>query len=168
MLSSSKGLITGYNSIPPTSDNYEDILRIPTLLGYFYGTSDVVENVDMVITLTDGTNTAELRESLNIQRKQNTQLTKTEYKDTESVNGSSFTSGGSVYNDTLEVRMAPGASVSFDISHNSKTRQVSITNNFNYEHTEYVRISTVKDESVMGAYEINVTNVSGEVKFLYG
>ena len=169
MLSSSKGLITGYNSIPQTSDNYEDILRIPTLPGYFYGTSDVVENVDMVITLVDGNNnTAELRESLNIQRKQNTQLTKTEYKDTESVNGSSFTGGGSVHNDTLEVRMAPGASVSFDISHNSKTRQVSITNNFNYEHTEYVRISTVKDESVMGEYEINVTNVSGEVDFIYG
>ena len=168
MVSSSKGLITGYNSIPQTSNNYEDILRIPTLPGNFYGTSDVVENVDMVITLTDGTNTAELREPLNIQRKQNTQLSKTEYKDTESVNGSSFTGGGSVYNDTLEVRMAPGASVAFDISHNLKTRQVSITNNLNYEHTEYVRISTVKDDSVMGLYEINVTSVSGEVKFLYG
>ena len=170
MVSSSKGLITGYNSIPQTSDNYEDILCIPTLPGYFYGTSDVVENVDMVITLVDGNNnTAELREPLNIQRKQNTQLTKTEYKDTESVNGSSFTGGGRVYNDTLEVRMAPGASVSFDISHNSKTRQVSITNNFTYEHTEYVRISTVKDDSgVMGSYEINVTDVSGEVDFIYG
>lgn len=133
----------GYTANNDTSNQF----KIPTLPGHLYGTSTVVENVTMVINLKDGDgNTAELRLNLNVSRNRTTYLSDEEYLDTQNVSEASFSGSGTVYNDTLEIVLEPGASVSYAITKDSvdtPTSYTTLSNNRNYTHVEYVRISSV-------------------------
>ena len=168
------GLITGYSAIASDSANAERLFKIPTLPGYLYGTSMVVDGVTMVIKLErTSTDYAELRINLNVSRSQKTSLTKTNYLDTEEINGSAFTTDGTVYNDTLEIELAPNTEVAYAISTEStapSSEFITLSNNRNYTHVEYVRISTIGTEDAKGkTYYVYLDSKKPDgVTFRYG
>ena len=174
MLNSDLTIEGGYTA----NDNIDNQYKIPTLPGYLYGTSRVVDDVTMVITLVDVNdinNTAELRLNLNISRNPTTQLDDYEYLDTDEVDENSFdmTSGGEVYNDTLEVVLEPGASVSYAITNSTETSTsyTTLSNSRNYTHVEYVRISSVGvafDRDTSYYIHINSDELPEGVTFRYG
>ena len=184
MLISDSEIETGYTAISSASSS--DQFRIPTLPGYLYGTSIVVDDVAMVITLEDESgNTAELRLNLNISRNRTTYLSDEEYLDTQNVSKASFSGSGTVYNDTLEIVLEPGASVSYAITKDSEdtpTSYTTLSNNRNYTHVEYVRISSVglsnavfdedrnpEDRNPINYYiHINSSELPSGVTFRYG
>lgn len=174
------GLITGYSAIANDSANAERLFKIPTLPGYLYGTSMVVDGVTMVIRLEktgsdSDTDYAELRINLNVSRSQQTTLTKSNYLDTDSIDDSSFGDDGKVYNDTLEIVLEPNAEVSYAISAKdttpSKSEFKTLKNNRNYTHVEYVRISTIGTEGAKGkTYYVHIDSSEKPegVTFRYG
>ena len=154
MIDNDNNIITGWSAI--TSDN-KTTYTVPTLPGYLYGTSMVVDGVTMVIRLEkigSDSDYAELRINLNVSRSQQTNLTKSNYLDTDKVDGSLFGDDGTVYNDTLEIELEPNAEVSYAISAEettpSKSEFKTLKNNRNYTHVEYVRISTIGTEGAKG------------------
>ena len=182
---STQTLECGYTANDDTFNQF----KIPTLSGHLYGTSTVVENVTMVINLRDDDgNTAELRLNLNVSRNRAVYLSDTEYLDTDAVTRSSFrieNTDDEVYNDTLEIVLEPGASVSYAITKDSvdtPTSYTTLSNNRNYTHVEYVRISTVglsnavidedrnpEDRNPINYYiHINSSELPSGVTFRYG
>lgn len=171
------GLITGYSAIATESNNEEKLFKIPTLPGYLYGTSTVVDGVTMVIRLereNSSSDYAELRINLNVSRSQKTSLTKTNYLDTEEINGSAFTTDGTAYNDTLEIELGPNTEVAYAISTEStaptSSEFITLSNNRNYTHVEYVRISTIGTENAKGkTYYVYLDSEKPDgVTFRYG
>lgn len=139
---------------------------VPTINGYYFGTSDYLSQVKMVITLTDGgegnaENTCDLEKYVTIERAQTLDLfTSDVVYDNSAVSkdGVANTYSGTVYNDTLEVVLAPNSSVSFVINDesvtsvtngvltdkNKKTKSaniITLKNNRTYTVTEYVGIT---------------------------
>lgn len=173
---SAQTLECGYTANDDTSNQF----KIPTLPGHLYGTSTVVENVTMVINLRDGDeNTAELRLNLNVSRNRTTYLSDEEYLDTQNVSEASFSGSGTVYNDTLEIVLEPGASVSYAITKDSvdtPTSYTTLSNSRNYTHVEYVRISSVglsnaviEGRNPINYYiHINSSELPSGVTFRYG
>ena len=177
MIDNDNNIITGWSAI--TSDN-KTTYTVPTLPGYLYGTSMVVDGVTMVIRLekigsNPETDYAELRINLNVSRSQQTNLTKSNYLDTDKVDGTSFGDKGTVYNDTLEIELEPNAEVSYAISTKdttpSKSEFKTLKNNRNYTHVEYVRISTIGTEGAKGkTYYVHIDSSEKPdgVTFRYG
>ena len=80
MIDNDNNIITGWSAI--TSDN-KTTYTVPTLPGYLYGTSTVVDGVTMVIRLeseNSSSDYAELRINLNVSRSQQTTITKKHQK----------------------------------------------------------------------------------------
>ncbi len=177
MIDNDNNIITGWSAI--TSDN-KTTYTVPTLPGYLYGTSMVVDGVTMVIRLekigsNPETDYAELRINLNVSRSQQTNLTKSNYLDTDKVTGTSFGDRGTVYNDTLEIELEPNAEVSYAISTKdttpSKSEFKTLKNNRNYTHVEYVRISTIGTKGAKGKpYYVHIDSSEklDGVTFRYG
>ena len=177
MIDNDNNIITGWSAI--TSDN-KTTYTVPTLPGYLYGTSMVVDGVTMVIRLEktgsdSDTDYAELRINLNVSRSQQTTLTKSNYLDTDSIDDSSFGDDGKVYNDTLEIVLEPNAEVSYAISAKdttpSKSEFKTLKNNRNYTHVEYVRISTIGTKGAKGKpYYVHIDSSEklDGVTFKYG
>ena len=177
MIDNDNNIITGWSAI--TSDN-KTTYTVPTLPGYLYGTSMVVDGVTMVIRLekigsNPETDYAELRINLNVSRSQQTNLTKSNYLDTDKVDGTSFGDNGIVYNDTLEIELEPNAEVSYAISTKdttpSKSEFKTLKNNRNYTHVEYVRISTIGTEGAkVKTYYVHIDSSEKPdgVTFRYG
>lgn len=160
---------TGYSFASPTgliqgkAYSYNEMgFTVPVISRtYLYGSEDVLQQVKMVITLTDGENNeCQLSTYIALQRRQ--ELDKVFVSDTIYDGNSSEHSGtdtGVIYNDTLEVELEPGESISFivndakvlsvDTETNSLTDTektkianiVTLTNNKTYTVKEYVGIS---------------------------
>lgn len=162
----------------PTTE-WENV-KVPTLPGYLYGTSDSVD-AEMIITLrdgsntqSDGSNTHELRQNITIKRGDFGEL----FASKDIVDGASVVKSSSaseaVYNDTLEIELAPGASVTYAITTDSlapadETLYTTITNNRAFAHREYVRISQIGKAFADGStYYIHKKNTTEGVTIKYG
>lgn len=127
---------------------------VPYIDGTLFGQSDILNDVEMQITLctitqTDGNyqiaNEAVLSKMVSIQRELDTDgLFETNIADRSSPVAEPLT-GDTVYNDTLEVKLAPQESVTLaisnDISHLATNETIVLTNPNDYSVTEYVGIS---------------------------
>ena len=184
--SSSKSLITSngvcfYNDTGFTGGKqYSSSLAftVPTINnGFLYGTSSTISGVTMKITLTDGTNECVVsKENVTIQRKDDTQLT---FKKNAKVYDGSApeveTTSGTVYNDTLEVELAPGASTTFVLTTKGdsdtfvSSEFMTLTNTESYTLTRYIGIHANMaglTENVM-SFNLFVKESTGNVKFNY-
>ena len=168
---SSKPLITSngvcfYNDTGFTGgEQYSSGLEftVPTIKnGFLYGTSSTISGVTMKITLTDGTNECVVsKENVTIQRKDATKLTfENDAKIYDGAAPEVETTSGTVYNDTLEVELAPGASTTFVLTTkgavggtlSEETTVAQITNGENYQFisgadTYYVKASAVEGKA---------------------
>lgn len=117
---------------------------IPTIDGFYFGTSNKLNNVKMRITLTNNSASCVLTKNITLQRAASSEglFTSTTIADASSIN---VAGGKTVYNDTLEVVLKQGESIKFQLSNiendfaNAKT--VELSNNKPYTITEYVGIS---------------------------
>ena len=184
--SSSKPLITSdgvcfYNGTGLTSgQQYSSTLnfKVPTISnGFLYGTSSTISGVTMKITLTDGTNECVVsKENVTIQRKDATKLTfENDAKVYDGAAPEVETTSGTVYNDTLEVELAPGASTTFVLTTKGdsdtfvSSEFMTLTNTESYTLTRYIGIHANMaglTENVM-SFNLFVKGSTGNVKFNY-
>lgn len=120
---------------------------IPTIDGFYFGTSNKLNNVKMRITLETGEGSDKsscvLTKNITLQRAASSEglFTSTTIADANSI---AVATGKTVYNDTLEVVLKQGESIKLQLSNkndfaNAKT--VELSNNKPYTITEYVGIS---------------------------
>lgn len=156
-----------------TTGNY----TIPTLPAELYGTSNVVEDVVLVITLTDGTNTCEVRTTVNIERERTGEFNYDSVLDTTAVNSTGmFGTANRIYNDTLEINLQSGATLDYAITTSDSTPNESdyITlpvNDNNYTLTYFVRISDEFENlgnSIGTQRVVYIRNVQGDYTIKYG
>lgn len=115
---------------------------VPVINGILFGTGNTLSNVEMRITLKEGTNTCTLSRYVSIQR----QASNPEFNEAVTDNSAVKKSSGTIYNDTLEVVLGSGASVSFAITKDSpsevpQTGIIRLSNSRAFTVTEYVGIS---------------------------
>lgn len=128
-------------------DNAFDFL-VPVIDSIYFGTNDTLPNVRMDITLVEGANTCVLSQYVTISKRASyTGFDgKTNILDNTAVENPNV-AGQVLYNDTLEVVLDPGESVSFAISDKAfeevpSTGLVELpTNNASFAVTKYVGIS---------------------------
>ena len=154
------------SAVIQTGATYSDnsAFVVPTISGIYYGTGTTVSNVKMNITLVDvtqETNKEEcvVSEYITLNREASTEnLFKTDVYDTKAPE---LSNGGAVYNDTLEIVLDPGESITFAVNDKeiksvsedkvmtyvdggdkTKTAKlITLTNSKSYTVTEYVGIS---------------------------
>lgn len=125
--------------------------EVPTINnGYLFGTGDTISDVIMKITLEDDAhNRCEVSYLVTIKRNIDTKLefSKTKLYDGESpaVKTGAGNTKGNVYNDTLEVTLAPGATTTFTIttkvdSNETSSAPITLTNPESYSVTRYIGI----------------------------
>lgn len=118
---------------------------VPVIDGIYYGTGSTLSNVEMRITLADGAQTCTLSRYVTIQRAENAPTVETPIVlDNTNAPKPSNVGGAKIYNDTLEVVLESGASVSFAITATDDIPQtgiITLTNSRAYTVTEYVGIS---------------------------
>ena len=173
MVDIGEDLVYGYSAINANRDDV-DRFRIPTLPGHLYGTSTVVDDVTMIITLSNGTDSAELRTTISISRPTISTLNTTEFYDTQSVTNDSFNSSITAYNNTLEIELAPNTSVEYAISSSPNNNDLTYVtaSGRSYAHIEYARIAPVGEEfdpTTNNTYYIHLNSSLPEgVTFKYG
>lgn len=158
---------------------------------YLYGSGNALPQVKMVITLTDAeNNTCQVTSYVALERKQDLSNI---FSSEIVYDGSSPVSGDSenVYNDTLEVELKSGESVSLVVNNNEITdfdtdaksledstgttkiaNIITLTNNKAYTVKEYVGISTsivglTKNLDTTSKFYIMVISKSGTPRFFY-
>ena len=163
-------------SINTASDTYDQYV-VPSIPAYLYGTSNVVEDVVLVIGLTDGINSCEIRTTIDIERERTGEFNYDSVLDTAQINnGGMFGSADAIYNDTLEITLQSGAILEYVITTSQETPEdvdyVALpVNNNGYALTHYIRISEDFEElsSTFGNNRyIHVRNTQGEFTIKYG
>lgn len=126
----------------------DNSITIPYMNGFYYGTGDIITGVVVKFTIseTSGTNTAEITQTVTIKKADTSELF-TSYKiaDGNSPVKSSEGTAPKILNDTLEVKLQPGKSVSFTLKGTdgkNAGEKVSLINNKTYATTEYVGITS--------------------------
>lgn len=117
---------------------------IPMIDGFYFGTSNKLNNVKMRITLKKGEDVCVLTKNITLKRAVSSEglFTSTTIADNNKI---AVKSDKTVYNDTLEVVLKQGESIKLQLSNvendftNAKT--VELSNNKPYTITEYVGIS---------------------------
>lgn len=125
--------------------DYDDSANftVPVIDGILFGTGNTLSNVEMRITLKEGGNSCTLSRYVSLQKAAQDPTFTTNIADNKEV---SAPSGRTVYNDTLEVVLESGASVSFVVTEGSlsevpQTGIITLTNSRAFTVTEYVGIS---------------------------
>ena len=164
-------------SINTASESSYNHYVVPELPAYLYGTSNVVEDVVLVITLTDGKNTCEVRTTVDIERDRTGEFNYNSVLDTTAINSTNmFGSSSGIYNDTLEITLQSGATLEYAITTSGRTPNESdyITlpvNDNNYALTYFVRISDEFENlgNSMGTPRVvYIRNDQGEYTIKYG
>ncbi len=164
---------------------------VPKINGIYYGTGNTLSNVKMRITLKDmtqddesKTNEAYLYYTVTLVRAASSEgmFKSTNIEDGQNImlgeNVGTEKSISSVLNDTLEVKLDSGASVTFVVSNEEITEKnidemtrITKTNNRTYAITEYVGISASIDglENNLGneKFYISIVEKTGNVEFEY-
>lgn len=150
--------------------------EVPTINnGYLFGTGDTIFGVTMKITLEDDAhNRCEVSYLVTIKRNIDTKIefSKTKLYDGESPVISTEApnkTSGNVYNDTLEVTLAPGATTTFvittkDVSANeTSSAPITLTNPENYSITRYIGIHANMSgiSEIQTSFKINISENTG-------
>ena len=163
------------NTASESSDHYV----VPELPAYLYGTSNVIEDVVMVITLTDGTNTCEVRTTVDIERERTGEFNYNSVLDTTAVNSTNmFGSSNGIYNDTLEITLQSGATLEYAITTSSTTptddsayTQLPVNDN-DYAVTYYARISeefeNLSSTTINSNRYVHIRSTQGDYTIKYG
>ena len=157
-----------------TSGNY----RIPTLPAHLYGASNVVEDVVLVITLTDDEdNSCEIRTTVDIERERTGEFNYDSVLDTTVINSTGmFGTADGIYNDTLEITLQSGATLEYAITTSNKTpadsayTQLPVNNN-DYAVTYYARISEEFENlssTISSRRYVHIRSTQGDYTIKYG
>ena len=127
--------------------NEENYIQVPRIDGFYYGTEQTLNNVTMIVTLTDGTNTGTVTKVLSLKHGATigTALTK-EVKDGGKIQVTTGSTTGvtAVYNDTLQVELDKGAKITFALQlgkNGVAGDAITLTNDKGYKTTKYIRIT---------------------------
>ena len=149
-------------------------IKIPKVNGYYFGTGNTISGVTMKITLSDGSgNTATFTKTVQVEKESaafngfDNDQTKNGVKDGEAVKTNSGVTN--LWNDTLEVTIAPKSSVKFKLSGSGKTSdEISLTNNKAYAVTEYVPINaSIKAGNNLYEGTVTIDISEGNATFKY-
>ena len=165
-------------SINTASESSYNHYVVPELPAYLYGTSNVVEDVVMVITLTYGTNSCEIRTTIDIERERTGEFNYNSVLDTTVINSTSmFGSSNGIYNDTLEITLQSGATLEYAITTSSTTpaddsayTQLPVNNN-DYAVTYYARISEEFEKlssTISSSRYVHIRSTQGDYTIKYG
>ncbi len=164
-------------SINTASESYDHYV-VPELPAYLYGTSNVVEDVVMVITLTYGTNSCEIRTTVDIERDRTGEFNYDSVLDTTVIGGTSmFGSSSGIYNDTLEITLQSGATLEYAITTSSETPTESDyvalpVNDNDYAVTYYARISeefeNLSSTTINSKRYVHIRSTQGDYTIKYG
>ena len=166
-------------SINTASESSYKHYDVPELPAYLYGTSNVVEDVVMVITLTYGTNSCEIRTTIDIERERTGEFNYNSVLDTTVINSTSmFGSSNGIYNDTLEITLQSGATLEYAITTSSTTpaddsayTQLPVNNN-DYAVTYYARISEEFENlsltTINSNRYVHIRSTQGDYTIKYG
>lgn len=166
-------------SINTASESSYKHYTVPELPAYLYGTSNVVEDVVMVITLTYGTNSCEIRTTIDIERERTGEFNYNSVLDTTAVSSTSmFGSSNGIYNDTLEITLQSGATLEYAITTSSTTpaddsayTQLPVNNN-DYAVTYYARISEEFENlsltTINSNRYVHIRSTQGDYTIKYG
>ncbi|MBE7075495.1 MAG: hypothetical protein E7375_00295 [Clostridiales bacterium] len=137
----------------------EIVMTIPHVNGILYGASNNLDNVRLDIYLTKGSYTSVISKDIILQKIAPTLFTETEVLDGSSPVKASGTGIPTIYNDTLEIELAPNTSVTFAIHNSAITsfgtdvngrttingstiaNMITLSNDRDYTITEYVGIT---------------------------
>ena len=165
-------------SINTASESSYKHYAVPELPAYLYGASNVVEDVVLVITLTDNkNNSCEIRTTVDIERERTGEFNYDSVLDTTVINSKGmFGTADGIYNDTLEITLQSGATLEYAITISSETPTESDyvalpVNNNDYAVTYYARISEEfeKLSSTIGdSRRVRIRNASGSYSIKYG
>ena len=168
-------------SINTASESSYKHYAVPELPAYLYGASNVVEDVVMVITLTYGTNSCEIRTTIDIERERTGEFNYDSVLDTTVINSTGmFGSSSGIYNDTLEITLQSGATLEYAITTSSETPTESDyvalpVNNNDYAVTYYARISEEFEDlsstsitSIGTARRVYIRKANGTYSIKYG
>ena len=120
-------------------------ITIPKVSGLYYGTSNIISGVTLTIYITDGSQHGEIKETVAISRELVQNLLNSTVYDGEEAQ--KVEEEGVILNDTLEVVLESGASVSFNLQEtatgagNEMGETITLSNTRPYTVTEYVGIS---------------------------
>ena len=166
-------------SINTASESSYNHYVVPELPAYLYGTSNVVEDVVMVITLTYGTNSCEIRTTIDIERERTGEFNYDSVLDTTVINSTGmFGSSNGIYNDTLEITLQSGATLEYAITTSSTTpaddsayTQLPVNNN-DYAVTYYARISEEFENlsltTINSNRYVHIRSTQGDYTIKYG
>ena len=152
---------------------------VPYFEGKYYGTSNMIGDVVMVITLSEigGTNSTELRLNVTIERSPQGTLKGNEFIDGEVIDKGDFNTSedgtATVYNDTLQIQLDAGTKLEYAITTSKdepakdSSEWKELNNTRNYTHSEFVRISEEKKPTTSTHY-IYIRNAKGNYLVKYG
>lgn len=165
-------------SINTASESSYNHYVVPELPAYLYGTSNVVEDVVMVITLTYNSNSCEIRTTIDIERERTGEFNYDSVLDTTVINSKGmFGSSDGIYNDTLEITLQSGATLEYAITTSSTTpaddsayTQLPVNNN-DYAVTYYARISEEFEKlssTISSSRYVHIRSTQGDYTIKYG
>ena len=164
--------------------------KVPVISGIYFGTSSSISNVKMNITLSSGEEECVISEYITLKRSAGSDtLFEEEIYDTQTPKLASISGSREIYNDTLEIVLDPGESITFaindaeitsienniltEVGGTTKTANlITRSNSSTYTITEYVGISgniegLEKNFERYDSFYLYVVSTSGEPQISY-